>query len=156
MYKALSVRCERCTKKKTNKKNITLRCMVIGTRAVQFLHYIPLYRNTQHYATLNCSVKTILHNSRLCTKGGMVAIVTSAKCTHLSVTRAVFTRVTSSPRHSRYTRRFVSKLVEKASRGQSSFGRYEYFADSVAEAQLTACRSTRKHAMRLFSPVWTQ
>ena len=31
MYKALSVRCQRCTKK------ITLRCMVIGTCAVQFL-----------------------------------------------------------------------------------------------------------------------
>ena len=28
--------------------------------------------------------------------------------------------------------------------------------DSDAEAQLTACRSTRKHAMRLFPPVWTQ
>ena len=53
MYKALSVRCQRCTKKKKNKKNITLRCMVIGTFAVQFLHYIPLYRNTQQYATLN-------------------------------------------------------------------------------------------------------
>ena len=44
MYKALTVRFQRC--------------MVIGARAVQFLHYIPLYRNTQHYATLNCSVKT--------------------------------------------------------------------------------------------------
>ena len=54
MYKALSVRCQRCTKKK--KKKIMLRCMVIGTCAVQFLHYIDLYRNTQHYATLNCSV----------------------------------------------------------------------------------------------------
>ena len=49
------------TKKKKNKKKITLRCMVIGTCAVQFLHYIPLYRNTQHYATHNCSVKTSLH-----------------------------------------------------------------------------------------------
>ena len=28
--------------------------------------------------------------------------------------------------------------------------------DSDAKAQLTACRSTRKHAMRLFPPVWTQ
>ena len=54
-----------------------------------------------------------LHNSRLCTKGGMVAIVTSAKCTRPSVARAVFTRVTSLPCRSRYTRRFVSKLVEK-------------------------------------------
>ena len=54
MYKALSVRCQRCTKKK-----ITLRCMVIGTYAVQFLRYIPLYRNTKHYATLNCSVKRV-------------------------------------------------------------------------------------------------
>ena len=34
--------------------------MVIGTCAVQFLHYIPLYRNTQHHATLNRSVKTSL------------------------------------------------------------------------------------------------
>ena len=50
MYKALSVRCQRCTKKKKNKKKITLRCM----------YYIPLYRNTQHYATLNYSVKTSL------------------------------------------------------------------------------------------------
>ena len=41
MYKALSVRFQRCTKKK-NKKKIMLRCMVIGTCAVQFLHYIPL------------------------------------------------------------------------------------------------------------------
>ena len=60
MYKALLVWCQRCTKKKKTKKKITLRCMVIGTRAVQFLHYIPLYRNTQHYATLNCSIKTSL------------------------------------------------------------------------------------------------
>ena len=29
MYKALSVRCQCCTKKKKNKKKITLRCMVI-------------------------------------------------------------------------------------------------------------------------------
>ena len=58
MYKALSVRCQRCTKKK-QKKKITLRCMVIGTCAVQFLHYIPLYHNTLHYATLNCSVKRV-------------------------------------------------------------------------------------------------
>ena len=55
MYKALSVRC--FTKKK---KKITLRCVVIGTCAVQFLHYIPLFRNTQYYATLNCSVKASL------------------------------------------------------------------------------------------------
>ena len=41
MYKALSVRCKRCTKKK-NKKKIVLRCMAIGTCAVQFLHFIPL------------------------------------------------------------------------------------------------------------------
>ena len=54
MYKALLVRCQRCTKKK-----ITLRYTVIGTCAVQFLHYLPLYRNTQHYATLNCSVKRV-------------------------------------------------------------------------------------------------
>ena len=52
-------------------------------------------------------------NSRLRTKGGMVAIVTRSKCTHPSVARAVFARVTSLPRRSRYTRRFVSKLVEK-------------------------------------------
>ena len=47
MYKALSVRSQRCTKKKNNKK-IMLRCMVIGTCAVQFSHCIHLYRNTQH------------------------------------------------------------------------------------------------------------
>ena len=46
----------------TNKK-IMLRCIVIGACAVQFLHYVPLYRNTQYYATLNCSIKT-----RLCGK----------------------------------------------------------------------------------------
>ena len=57
MYKALSIRCQRCTKKKKNKKKIVLRFMAIGAFAVQFLHYIPLYRNTQHCATLNCSVK---------------------------------------------------------------------------------------------------
>ena len=34
--------------------------MVIGTCAVQFLHYIPVYRNTKHYVTLNCSVGTSL------------------------------------------------------------------------------------------------
>ena len=61
MYKALSVRCQRCT---TKKKKITLRCIVIGACAVQFLHYVPLYRNTQHYATLYCSIKT-----RLCSGG---------------------------------------------------------------------------------------
>ena len=53
MYKALSVWCQRCTKKKKNKNKITLRCIVIGTCAVQFLHYIPLYRNTQHYASVS-------------------------------------------------------------------------------------------------------
>ena len=42
--------CQLCTKKKKNKKKITLRCIVIGVCAVQFLHYIPLYRNIQHYA----------------------------------------------------------------------------------------------------------
>ena len=60
MYKALSVRCQRCMKQKKNKKKIMLRCMVIGACAVQFLHYIRLYSNTKHYATLNCSVKTSL------------------------------------------------------------------------------------------------
>ena len=35
-----------------------LRCIVIGACAVKFLHYVPLYRNIQHYATLNCSIKT--------------------------------------------------------------------------------------------------
>ena len=51
------VRCQRCTKKKTKKK-IMLRCIVIDACAVQFLHYVPLYRNTQHCATINCSIKT--------------------------------------------------------------------------------------------------
>ena len=37
-----------------------LRCIVIGTCALQFLHYVLLYRNTQHYVTLNCSVKPSL------------------------------------------------------------------------------------------------
>ena len=61
MYKALSVRCQLYTKK--NKK-IMLRCIVIGACAVKFLHYVPPYRNKQHYATLNCSIKT-----RLCAGG---------------------------------------------------------------------------------------
>ena len=69
MYKALSVRCQRCTKKK-NKKKITLRCMVTGTCAVQFLHYIPLYRITQHYATLNFSVQTSLYSLYSLCAGG--------------------------------------------------------------------------------------
>ena len=56
---SMSVRCQRCTEKKKNKK-IRLRCIVIGACAVQILHYIPLYRHTQHYATLNCSVKMSL------------------------------------------------------------------------------------------------
>ena len=30
----------------------------MGACAIQFLHYAPLYRNTQHYATLNCRIKT--------------------------------------------------------------------------------------------------
>ena len=34
--------------------------MVIGACVIQFLNYISLYRNTQHYATLSCSVKTSL------------------------------------------------------------------------------------------------
>ena len=65
MYKAFLVRCQCCTKKKKkkkkkkNKKKITLRCMVIGACAVQFLHYIPLYRNTKHHAILNCSAKRV-------------------------------------------------------------------------------------------------
>ena len=46
--------------KEEDKMKITLCGMVIGTCAVQFLHYIPLYRNTQNYSTLNCSVKTSL------------------------------------------------------------------------------------------------
>ena len=116
----------------------------------------------------------VLYNSRLCTKGGMVAIVTSAKCTRPSVARAVFTRVTSPPCCSRYTRRFVSKLVEKVALRASAqlaagsqvsggmnilpveAGGMNISRDSDAEAQLTACRSTRKHVMRLFPPVWTQ
>ena len=52
--------------------------------------------------------------TRLCIKGVMVAIVTSAKYTRPSVARAAFTRVTSPPCRSSYTRRFVSKLVENA------------------------------------------
>ena len=35
-----------------------LRCIVIGAFAGQFLYYVPLYRHTQHYATINCSIKT--------------------------------------------------------------------------------------------------
>ena len=53
-------------------------------------------------------------NSRLCTKGGMVAIATSAKCTRPRYVRAVFTRVTLPPFRPRYTRLFVSKLAEKS------------------------------------------
>ena len=41
-------------------KKIMLRCIVIGAYAVQFLLYVHLYRNTQHYATLKCSIKTRL------------------------------------------------------------------------------------------------
>ena len=37
---------------------VTCRRIVIGTCAVQFLHYAPLFRNTQHYATLNYRIKT--------------------------------------------------------------------------------------------------
>ena len=59
MYKALSVRCQRCAKKKKNKKKITLRCIVIGACAVQFSRDIPLYCKIKHYASLNCSVKTL-------------------------------------------------------------------------------------------------
>ena len=53
-----TVRSQRCTKKKKNTKKILLRCIVIGACAVQFLHYVPLYHNTQHYTNLNCSLKT--------------------------------------------------------------------------------------------------
>ena len=41
--------------------------IVIGACAVQFLHYVPLYRNAKHYATLNCSIKT-----RLCAGGTQI------------------------------------------------------------------------------------
>ena len=60
-----------------------------------------------------CLDCTWILNSRLCIKSGMVAIMTRVKCTRPSIARAVFTRVTSPPCRSRYTRRFVSKLVEK-------------------------------------------
>ena len=43
-----------------------------------------------------------------------MAIVTSVKCIRPSVARAVFIRVTLPPCRARYTRRFVSKLVEKS------------------------------------------
>ena len=33
---------------------------VVGACTVEFLHYVLLYRNTKHYATLNCSLKTLL------------------------------------------------------------------------------------------------
>ena len=37
-----------------------------------YVHYIPLYRNTQHYATFNCSIKRVnaqkAHKSLLCRK----------------------------------------------------------------------------------------
>ena len=48
------------TKKKKNRKKIMLRSIAIGACAVQFLHYVPLYRNPQHYATLKYSIKTRL------------------------------------------------------------------------------------------------
>ena len=51
-------------KKKNKKKKITLHCIVIGACALQFILYVSLYRNTQQYATLNCSIKT-----RLCAGG---------------------------------------------------------------------------------------
>ena len=88
--------------------------------------------------------------------------------------RAVFTRVTSLPCRSKYTRRFVTKLVEKVSLRASAklaagsqvsgsmdilpveAGGKNISPDFVAEAQLAPCSSTRKHAMRLFPPVWTQ
>ena len=50
MYKALSVRCQQCTKK--NKKKIVLRCMAIGACAVKFLHFIPLYSAIYYIALL--------------------------------------------------------------------------------------------------------
>ena len=62
LHDKAQVRCQRYTKK--NKKKIMLHCIVIGACAVQFLYYVPLYRNTQHYATLNCRIKT-----RLCAGG---------------------------------------------------------------------------------------
>ena len=116
---------------------------------------------------------TKVHNSRLCTKDGMVTIVTSAKCSRPSLARAVFTRVTSSPCRSRYTRHFVSKLMEKVALRASGMnilpveagdmnispvqaGGMNIPPDCVAEAQLAACCSTRKHAMLLFLPFWTQ
>ena len=50
-----------------------LHCIVIGACAVQFSHYVPLYRNTQHYTTLNCSIKT-----RLCAGGTERLYITSS------------------------------------------------------------------------------
>ena len=114
-----------------------------------------------------------------------MTIVTSVKCTSPSVVRAVFTRVTSLPCRLRYTRRFVSKLVEKVSLCASAklvagsqvsgsmnilpveasgmnispveaggvnispieAGGMNIPPNCVAQTQLAACRSTRKHAM---------
>ena len=58
----------------------------------------------------------------------------------------------------------MSKLVEKVALrarallavGSQVSGGMNISPDCVAEAQLAACSSTRKHAMRLFPPVWTQ
>ena len=51
----------------------------------------------------------------------MVAIVTNVKSTRSSVVRALFTRVTSLLCRSKYTRRFVFKLVEKVSLRASAY-----------------------------------
>ena len=52
-----------------------LRCIVIGACAVQFLHYVPLYRNTQYYATLNCSRENAFMRRRLIKLSNLVYIL---------------------------------------------------------------------------------
>ena len=91
--------------------------MAIGIWAVQFLNYIPLYRNTQHCAAFNCGEKT----SQV--SGGMNISPVEADGMNIFALEA---------------------------------GGMNISPDFDAEAQLTACRSTHKHAMRLFPPVGTQ
>ena len=56
MYKALSVRCQRCTKK--NKKKIMLRCIVIGACAVHFL-YKKSYANVKMDFFINLTIDEV-------------------------------------------------------------------------------------------------
>ena len=103
-------------------------------------------KSSRKWRLFGSKLDIFAHNSRLCTKGGMVAIVTSAKCTRPSVpARAYPPERTEGGIHTSHIATmslevhttFCVQIGGKSrvacecivSRGQSSFVRYEHFAD---------------------------